>query len=178
VGARFTAPIQTGPVAHPASCTTGTGSFPGVESGRGVTITPQTLLAPRYKNIVELYLDSPYGTSWPIKRVKPTYLHKCIHDCDQCSLTSGSCFTGTDSGSENTHTRLLKSRTKYRVLLIQYTYNVTIFYHRKLKNPVISFLIYATDKYILFLVVSSLKQITCVRGFIRIFEVYSRKIGL
>jgi hypothetical protein len=40
VVARFSAPIQTGPVAHPASCTMGTGSFPGVESGRGVTLTP------------------------------------------------------------------------------------------------------------------------------------------
>jgi hypothetical protein len=36
VGARFSAPVQTGPGALPASCTMGTGSFPGVESGRGV----------------------------------------------------------------------------------------------------------------------------------------------
>jgi len=28
--AKFSAPVQTGPVAHPASCTTGTGSFSGV----------------------------------------------------------------------------------------------------------------------------------------------------
>ena len=28
--ARFSAPVQTGPGAHPASCTMGTGSFPGV----------------------------------------------------------------------------------------------------------------------------------------------------
>ena len=28
-GARFFAPVQTGPGAHPASCTMGTGSFPG-----------------------------------------------------------------------------------------------------------------------------------------------------
>jgi hypothetical protein len=35
----FTAPVQTGPGAHPASCTMGTGSFPAVESGRGVTLT-------------------------------------------------------------------------------------------------------------------------------------------
>jgi hypothetical protein len=27
VGARFSAPVQTGPEAHPASCTMGTGSF-------------------------------------------------------------------------------------------------------------------------------------------------------
>ena len=29
-GARVSAPVQTGPGAHPASCTMGTGSFPGV----------------------------------------------------------------------------------------------------------------------------------------------------
>ena len=39
-GSRFSAPVQTGPGAHPASCTMGTGSFPGVKSGRGVTLTP------------------------------------------------------------------------------------------------------------------------------------------
>jgi hypothetical protein len=31
VGARFFAHVQTGPDAHPASCTMGTGSFPGVK---------------------------------------------------------------------------------------------------------------------------------------------------
>jgi hypothetical protein len=36
-GRYFPAPVQTGPVAHPASCTIGTGSFPGVKRpGRGV----------------------------------------------------------------------------------------------------------------------------------------------
>jgi len=39
-GARFSAPVHTGPEAHPASCTMGTGSFPGVRCGRGVTLTP------------------------------------------------------------------------------------------------------------------------------------------
>jgi hypothetical protein len=29
---RFSAPAQTGPEAHPASCTRGTGFFPGVKS--------------------------------------------------------------------------------------------------------------------------------------------------
>ena len=46
VGARFSAPVQTGPGAHPASCTISTGSFPGVKSGRGVTLTLHTLLVP------------------------------------------------------------------------------------------------------------------------------------
>jgi len=38
-GPRFSAPVQTGPGTHPASCTMGTGSFPGVKSGRDVTLT-------------------------------------------------------------------------------------------------------------------------------------------
>jgi hypothetical protein len=42
-GAIFSAPVQTGPGAHPASSTMGTGSFPGVKSGRGVTLTPHPL---------------------------------------------------------------------------------------------------------------------------------------
>jgi hypothetical protein len=59
VGARFSAPVQTGPGAHPASWIMGTRSFPGVESGRDVTLTPHPLLVPRSKNRVELYLYSP-----------------------------------------------------------------------------------------------------------------------
>jgi len=46
VGARFSASVQTGTGAHPASCTMGTGSFPGVKSGRGVTLTPHNRLVP------------------------------------------------------------------------------------------------------------------------------------
>ena len=45
-GARFSAPVQTGPEAHPASCAVGTGSFPGVKSGWGVTLTLHPLLVP------------------------------------------------------------------------------------------------------------------------------------
>ena len=39
VRTRFSEPVLTGPVAHPASCTMGTASFPGVNSGRCVTLT-------------------------------------------------------------------------------------------------------------------------------------------
>jgi len=46
VGAKFSAPVPTGPGAHPSSCTMGTGYFPGVKSGRDVTLTPQPLLVP------------------------------------------------------------------------------------------------------------------------------------
>jgi len=44
--ARSSAPVQTGSGAHPASCTMGTGSFPGVKSGRGVTLNPHPFLVP------------------------------------------------------------------------------------------------------------------------------------
>jgi hypothetical protein len=55
----FSAPVHTGPGAHSAPCTVGIGSFPGVESGREVKLTPHPLLVPRSKNRVELYLYSP-----------------------------------------------------------------------------------------------------------------------
>jgi len=40
-------PVQTGYGAHPASCTMGTGFFPGLKYGRGVLLTTHTLLVPR-----------------------------------------------------------------------------------------------------------------------------------
>jgi hypothetical protein len=58
VGARFSAPVQTGPGAHPASYTMGTGSFPGVKRpGRGVDHPP--LSSAEVKKRVELYLNLP-----------------------------------------------------------------------------------------------------------------------
>ena len=58
VGARFSAPVQTGPGAHPASCTMGTGYFPGVKRpGRGVAHPPPS--SAEVKERVELYLYSP-----------------------------------------------------------------------------------------------------------------------
>ena len=48
MGARFSTPDRTGPGAHPASYTMGTGSFPGVKRpGRGVD--HQSHLAPRLR---------------------------------------------------------------------------------------------------------------------------------
>jgi len=38
-GDEFFSPVQTGPGTHPASCTMGTGSFPGVNCGRSVLLT-------------------------------------------------------------------------------------------------------------------------------------------
>jgi hypothetical protein len=56
VWARFFALVQTGREAQPASCTMSTGSFPGVESGRDVVLSPHPLLVPRSKTIPLLSL--------------------------------------------------------------------------------------------------------------------------
>jgi len=53
VGARYSAPVQTGPEAHPFSCKMGTGIFPGIKFGLGVRLTPHPLLR------VELYPYAP-----------------------------------------------------------------------------------------------------------------------
>ena len=79
VEARFSAPVQTGPGAHPASCTKGTGSFPGVKSGRGVTLITHTLLVPwPLKGRAILLLPyGPYGLyrgSVPVQRCTFTRL--------------------------------------------------------------------------------------------------------
>ena len=57
VGARFSALVHTGPGAHPASFTMGTGSLPGVKHlGRGVNHPPQS--SAEVKERVMLYLYS------------------------------------------------------------------------------------------------------------------------
>ena len=64
-GARFSAPVQPGPGASPASCTMGTGSFPGVKRpGRGADHPPTSKC--RGHERVGLYLYSPSGPSWPV----------------------------------------------------------------------------------------------------------------
>jgi len=47
---RFSAPVQTGPGSHPASCTMGPRVFPRSKSGRGVTLTPHRFLVPWSRN--------------------------------------------------------------------------------------------------------------------------------
>jgi hypothetical protein len=65
VGVRFSAPIQTGPGAHPASYTMGTGTFVGVKRlGPGVDHPP--LPSAKVKDRVEIYIYSPSGPSLPV----------------------------------------------------------------------------------------------------------------
>ena len=64
VRARFSTPVQTGPEAHPASYTMGTGSFPGVKwPGHDTDHPPHSV---EVKERVGLYLYSPSGLLWPV----------------------------------------------------------------------------------------------------------------
>ena len=61
VAAIFSAPVRTGPGAHPASYTMGTGSFPGVKLlGRGVD-HQHPHLAPRLKEEYSYTSAPPLG---------------------------------------------------------------------------------------------------------------------
>ena len=64
-GARFSAPVRTGPGAYPASYTMGSGPFPAVKRpGRGADHPPPSKC--RGQERVGLYLCSPSGPSWPV----------------------------------------------------------------------------------------------------------------
>jgi hypothetical protein len=79
LGVRFSASVQTGPGAHPASCTRGTGSFPGVKSGRDVTLAPRHLLVPwswkcRAISLLPLWAVRPVQSLSACTRVHIIYL--------------------------------------------------------------------------------------------------------
>jgi len=57
----FSLPVQTGPGAHPASCTMGTGSFPGGKERSGLDADPSPASSAVGHERVELYLYSRYG---------------------------------------------------------------------------------------------------------------------
>jgi hypothetical protein len=65
VGARLFAHVQTGPRVHPASCTMGTGSFPGViRPGRGADHPPPP--STDVENEYSYTSTPPLGPWWPV----------------------------------------------------------------------------------------------------------------
>jgi hypothetical protein len=85
VGARFSALVQTESGAHPASCIMGTGSFPAVKSGRGVTLTPYPFLVPwswqsRAIPLLPLWAVRLYRALVPVQGcILPFFLLPCVH---------------------------------------------------------------------------------------------------
>jgi len=97
-GMRFSAPVQTGPGTHPASSTMGTWSFPGVKSGRGVTLTTHPLLVPSARKIRAI----PLPNLWAIRPVQSLSACTRVHftlmlvkcELEPVRLTEPRSFTG------------------------------------------------------------------------------------
>ena len=88
--ARFSAPIQTGPGAHPATCTMGTGSFPGVKSARGMTLTLHPLLVPwSWKSSA-----IPLLPLWAVRPVQS------LSACTRVNFTLCTCIRGNHFDSQ------------------------------------------------------------------------------
>jgi len=85
VRARFSAPVQTSPGAHPASCKMGTGSFRWVKSGQGKTLTSHPLLVPwsrKGRAILPLWAVRPVQSLSACTRVHftlPLFFHPSSH---------------------------------------------------------------------------------------------------
>ena len=77
MGARFSAPVQTYPGAHPASCAISTGSFPEVKSGRGVTLTLRPPLVPWSRKSTAILL-------LPLRAVRPV---QSLNACTRVHFT-------------------------------------------------------------------------------------------
>ena len=82
-------PLQTGPVAHPTSCTMGNVSFPAVKCSRGVLLTTHSFYC-RGHGRVEQYLYPPSGQHRACKRINVLLyiwlyvLHAFVLFCKLC----------------------------------------------------------------------------------------------
>jgi hypothetical protein len=106
VGVRFSAPVQTGPGAYPASCTMGTGSWVK-RPGRGVDHPP--LSSTEVKEKVELYLYSLSGASWPVigKTLLYSYLPEVLEPTEWCAKGRSVLTFGDQLINSDCHVRYL-----------------------------------------------------------------------
>jgi len=101
-GARISAPAQNGPEAHSASCIMGTGSFPGVKSGRGVTLTSHPLLVPwsRKSRVTTLL---PLCAVWSVQSLSAsTRVHLTLPNIIRLGM-NGRCSTHVEGGNVDLH---------------------------------------------------------------------------
>ena len=68
-------PVQTGPGAHPASCTMGIGYFPGVKYGRRMMLTTYPLLLPRSWKSRAIPLPTLWAKPRPVTWTLYLYSH-------------------------------------------------------------------------------------------------------
>jgi len=79
--------VQTGLGAHPASCTMGTGSLPGVKYGRSVLLTIHPLLVPRSWKSSAIPLPTLWATTGPVTGT--LYLYSLLLEAE--STTGSKC---------------------------------------------------------------------------------------
>ena len=96
MGARFSAPVQSGPGAQPASYTMDAGSLPGVNSGRGVT-SPHALLVPwsrknRAIPLLPLWTVRPVQSLSPRTTVHFTFTYTFTPPMDRTVCTEPQCL--------------------------------------------------------------------------------------
>ena len=75
-------PVQASSGAHPASCKLGTGSFAGGKYGRGVLLTPHSLLVSRSWESRAITLPTFWSTPRPVTGT--FYLKSCFTRSKQC----------------------------------------------------------------------------------------------
>ena len=80
-------PVQTGPGAHPASCTMGSGFFPGVKSGRRALTTTHSILVPRSWKNRAIPLPTLWATTGPVTGTRYLYKHCVVHYCSTLFTT-------------------------------------------------------------------------------------------
>ena len=97
-GGRVSALVQTGPGVHPASCTMGTGYYPGLKSGQGVTLTPHFLLVPWSRKSRAI----PLLPLWAVRPVQS------LSACTRVPFTFNSVM---QSGIQDTNSGLLEKNT-------------------------------------------------------------------
>jgi hypothetical protein len=96
VGVRFSAPVHTGLVAHPASYTMGTGSFQGIKQLDHDVYHPP-LSSPEVKETVEVYLFSTSEPSWPVVGwTLPLWQTKHTSICLATSVSRTLCYWGEE----------------------------------------------------------------------------------
>ena len=71
-------PVQTGPETHPASCTLGTVSFPGINYGRGVLLTTHPLLVSWFWKNRAIPLPTIWATVGPVTGTLYIILFFCL----------------------------------------------------------------------------------------------------
>jgi len=125
MGARFSAPVQTGPEAHPAPYTMGTRYFPGVKRpGHGVDHPPPSSV--EVKEGVQLY--TPLWAFVACSRVNFTCTLLSAEVKNKWNYTSRPVYTFTGVYRDNfalllpdlhthTHTHIHTKHTVYRKLL-------------------------------------------------------------